>query len=263
MTLPRYREAMFLEHLWVQTRGSGDPVTLFVHGLTSSLADVTPFAAATEGTRVFYDLRGHGRSASPDDSFGYERLLADLMLVADHYNATRALGVSVSADCLTIAMAGAPARFQKLALVMPSALDQPNRGSAHFAGMADDLERMSLEEYADRCEWDPVFGFSLADRPRLRRVVRSRILRMNTAGIPKALRTYASGPAPLPAAETLRTVTAPVLILGQDGDPVHDAGVARRLAGLLPNATLRLWPEPPAMLDDPIHLAQIIGRFFG
>lgn len=254
---------MFLEHLWVQTRGSGDPVTLFAHGLTSSLQDVVPFAAATKGTRVFYDLRGHGRSKAPDDDFGYERLLADLLLVADTFQVTQALGVSVSADCLTMAMVSDPSRFAKVVLFLPSALDEPNRRTAHFAGIADDLERMPLEAFARECTRDPVFGFSLAERPRLQRVVRARILRMNSAGIPKALRTYASSPAPLADVETLRSVQSPVLILGHEGDPVHDAGVARRLAGLLPKATLRLWPGPLAMLDDPITFATSISNFFG
>jgi len=45
--------------------GSGDPVTLFLHGMASSIRDTRPFGSGVAGRRVFLHLPGHGRSAAP------------------------------------------------------------------------------------------------------------------------------------------------------------------------------------------------------
>jgi pimeloyl-ACP methyl ester carboxylesterase len=86
-------------------------------------------------------------------------------------------------------------------------------------------------------------------------------MRMNRTGVPRALRAYVSGSYPVGDAEALRRVRAPALILAHENDPIHDADVARRLAGLLPNATLRVWPEPLSMYDDVDAFATEIGDF--
>jgi pimeloyl-ACP methyl ester carboxylesterase len=41
----------------------------------------------------------------------------------------------------------------------------------------------------------------------------------------------------------LGDVTAPVLVVAQQGDPVHLESVAREIASALPNATLHVFPE--------------------
>jgi pimeloyl-ACP methyl ester carboxylesterase len=64
-------------------------------------------------------------------------------------------------------------------------------------------------------------------------------------------------------AEALRKVRAPALILSHEHDPVHDAKIARRLAELLSNATLKVWPEPLSMYDDLDAFAALIGGFLG
>ena len=86
---------------------------------------------------------------------------------------------------------------------------------------------------------------------------------MNAVGIPRALRAYVSGTYPVRDAEALRKVEAPALILSHEDDPIHNAAIARRLAELLPNATLKIWPEPLSMYDDLDAFAGLIGAFLG
>lgn len=249
----------------VEVRGDGTPVTLFAHGITSCVAELEPFSAGTPGTRVLMDLRGHGASDRPPHRTGYgpDAMRRDIACVADRFGATRAFGVSVSADALTAILADDPGRFERVALFLPGALDEPNDGAAHFPEFAADLERMSLEDYADKALADPVYGLLFAKRPAWRALVRQRILRMNRDGVPRALRAYRDAAPPVPDPERLRAVAAPVLILAHEDDPVHNAAVARRLSGLLPNATLRIWDEPLAMLDDVPAFARIVGEFLG
>ena len=42
--------------------GTGDPVTVFAHGLAGSVSETKPLAMPLKGTRVLFNFRGHGGS---------------------------------------------------------------------------------------------------------------------------------------------------------------------------------------------------------
>lgn len=256
---------MLVDHdgvrLRVEVHGTGSPVGVWAHGLTSSVEEIEPFSAATPGTRVLYDLRGHGGSDAPASGYGYEDLLRDLRFVADRFAATYAFGVSVSAETLVLLAAREPQRFERLVLMIPGALDEPNAGAAHFADVARDLESMPADVYAERCLSDPVYGLLFRKRPHWRPLVRERLSRLNATGVPRSLRSYVGADPPLRDPTPLRNVDVPVLIVAHEDDPVHDVKVARRIAELLPKATLEVWPEPLAMLDDVDAFARRVARF--
>jgi 3-oxoadipate enol-lactonase len=252
--------------LWVEVLGEGEPVTVFAHGVTSSTAELAPLAAHAPGTRVLFDFRGHGMSESPPERAGYdhEAMSRDLELVAGRYDATQAFGISMGAGAIMSVLERTPDRFERLVFFLPASIDAVNRGSPYaFPAMAHLLETYSLEEVVrrtiDASGQAPLF----ARRPYWRELWRARIMRMNSTGVPRALRAYVSGTYPVRDAEALRRVEAPVLILGHEGDPIHDADVARRLAELFPNARLHLWPEPLEMYDDVEAFAAEIGAFLG
>jgi pimeloyl-ACP methyl ester carboxylesterase len=48
----------------------------------------------------------------------------------------------------------------------------------------------------------------------------------------------------------LGRVTAPTLVIGQEGDPLHPIALARELADLLPNASLLELPEGGVFWTD-------------
>lgn len=252
--------------LYVEVLGSGAPVTVFAHGVTSSTAELEPLAARAPGTRVLFDFRGHGRSESPPEGAGYnhQAMRRDLQFVADRYDATQALGISMGAGALMSILSDDPDRFERLVFFIPASIDGPNEGSpAIFPAMAHMLETYPLEDIVARTIDDPAQAPLFAARPYWRELWRARIMRMNSTGVPRALRAYVSGTYPVADGEALRKVQAPALILGHENDPVHDARVARRLAELLPNSTLHLWPEALAMYDDVDAFAQEIGDFLG
>lgn len=250
--------------LWVEVHGSGDPVTVFAHGVTSSIAELQPLAERTPGTRVLFDFRGHGRSESPDESVGYDHsaMRRDLEHVAARYEATQAFGISMGAGAILSVLEDDPDRFERLAFFIPASIDGPNEGSPQmFPAFAHMLETYPLDEVVARTIDAPAQALLFEKRPYWRALWRDRILRMNADGIPHALRAYVSGTFPVRDAEALRNVKAPTLILAHEDDPVHDAEIARRLAELLPNATLRIWPEPLSMYDDVDAFATQIGAF--
>ena len=250
--------------LWVETIGSGEPVTVYAHGVTSSIAELEPLAARAPGTRVLFDFRGHGHSETPPESAGYDHasMRRDLEHVADRYEATQAFGISMGAGAILSLLEDHPDKFERLVFFIPASIDAPNEGSPiAFPAMAHMLETYTLEEVVTRTIDAPAQAPLFERRPYWRALWRERILRMNRVGIPRALRAYVSGTYPMRDASALKRVHAPVLILGHENDPIHDASVARRLADLLPNATLKLWDEPLEMYDDVDRFATLIGDF--
>jgi 3-oxoadipate enol-lactonase len=252
--------------LWVEVLGEGPPVTIFTHGVTSSIAELEPLASRAHGTRVLLDFRGHGRSESPPEEAGYdhEAMRRDLESVAGRYEATQALGVSMGAGAIMSILEDDPDRFDRLVFFLPASLDAANQGPPYaFPALAHLLETLPLEEVVAQTIDDPGQAPLFERRPYWRELWRERIMHMNSTGVPRALRAYMSGDHPVRDAEVLRAVTAPSLILGHEGDPIHDAGIARRMAELLPNARLHIWPEPLEMYDDLDAFAEEIGEFLG
>lgn len=93
--------------------GSGPPVTVFAHGMGSSIAQTRPFGSGVHGTRVYLHFWGHGASVGPDPAthpWTYAALAGEVRAVADRTEATRALGVSMGAHALLSLVSATPDR---------------------------------------------------------------------------------------------------------------------------------------------------------
>jgi pimeloyl-ACP methyl ester carboxylesterase len=67
---------------------------------------------------------------------------------------------------------------------------------------------------------------------------------------------------PLPdGVAALRQVTAPALVIAQEGDPIHPVAVAERLAGLLPRAELEVLTAGGASWRDRDRLRERVVSF--
>lgn len=245
--------------------GDGDPVSVFAHGITSSLEEIRDLADAMPGTRVLFDFRGHGASDAPppEAGYGHAAMRRDLEAVVTRFGATRALGVSMGAGAILAMLEADALCFERVVLLIPARLDAANPTGDVYPALAHVLETRPLEAVAEAALQAPEYEALFRVRPVWRDLVRERIMRMNATGVPRALRAYAAEGGPVADPERLRAVRAPALVLAHEGDPIHDAAVARRIAALLPNAELRMWPEPLAMFDDRAALAELIGGFLG
>lgn len=250
--------------LHVEVLGEGAPVTLFAHGVTSSVEELRPFARHVPGTRVLFDLRGHGRSdAPPDVAYDNVAMTRDLCFLADRFGATQAWGTSMGAGMIMAALGAQPDRFARVAFFIPSCIDEMNTAAIDlFPREAELLERFGVEELAERAMTSDAYAPLFAARPYWRELVRKRFLRMNSTGVPATLRAFVTGGPPLSDRTVLRAVRAPALVLSHEGDPIHPASVARDLAAELRNGTARIWPETLAMYDDIEATAREVGDFF-
>lgn len=246
-----------------QASGTGAPVTVFGHGLTSSIAQTRPFGSGVPGTRVYLHFRGHGRSSAPDPAvhpWTYAALAAELRAVADHSHATRALGVSLGSHALLALLASTPERFERLVFVLPAALDasSPSEGGGP---MADLVDRGDVEGLARLLvEWQPPAVQAL---PSVRVWARRRADELARTPIATGLRELPDQ-VPLPAGlAPLRQVRAPALVIAQRDDPLHPVAVAERLVAALPDARLQVLPAGGVLWRDRAVLRAVVAGFLG
>lgn len=240
--------------------GSGAPVTVAAHGLGASLAETRPLLGGVTGTRVLYAARGHGDSPLPAGPFDYDVLGEDLEQVADAHAATRALGVSMGAGALLSLLARRPDRFERVVLFLPAAIDRPRTdqavrrvaalAAALDAGQADVVERLVLEELPE----------DLRAQPAVAAYARTRTsYLLSCPGVAVALRAL-PGVTPVGDRSRLAAVSAQVLLLAQEGDPLHPAQVARDLSAVLPKARLVVFAQPGVVFRERTRLrAEVTG----
>ena len=235
--------------------GTGDPVTVAAHGLGASIAETRPLLSGVLGRRVFYAARGHdGTVPAP---FSYRDLGADLLAVADDAGATRALGVSMGAGALLSLLAVDPERFERVVLFLPAAIDRPRTDEA--------VRRMSLlADALERGDLPAVEAFVAAELPTDIDVgsyarTRARFL-VESPGIAVAVRSLPDV-TPVPDRSVLGAVSAEVLVLSQEGDPLHPAQVGRDLVAVLPKARLVVFDRPGVAFRERTRLRALVSEF--
>jgi 3-oxoadipate enol-lactonase len=241
--------------------GHGAPVTVAAHGLGASIAETRPLLGGVPGSKVFYAARGHGGSPLPDQPVDGAVLAADLEAVADAHGAEQALGVSLGAGALLSLLAQRPDRFTRVVLFLPAALDRPREAQAvrRLSALAAALDGGDAEAVQDwvRAEVPP----ELQALPAAQAYLFSRSAQLLAwPGIAPLLRTLPASP-PVADRELLAAVTAPVLVLASEGDPLHPASVARDVAAALPRAELVVFDQPGVVFRERARLRGLIADF--
>lgn len=247
--------------LEVLSTGRGSPRTVLAHGAGGSIATTRPYAGRVAGTRTFVHQRGHGRSHRPTGTgWGYAELAADLWAVAGAVGADRALGISMGAGALLAGLADDPDRFDRVVLVLPAVLDR----------VRDDAATARLGRFADLMDAgdvDAVAAHLLADQPgpvrtdpAVVRWSRDRAEELVGSGVPAVLRVLV-GRVPTPDPALLGRVACPVLVLGQEDDPLHPASVARDVAALLPRSVLHVSGPGGIMWEHRGRTRDLVGEF--
>ncbi|MBY8873022.1 alpha/beta hydrolase [Micromonospora sp. PLK6-60] len=240
--------------------GSGDPVTVFAHGLGNGIATTRPFGSGVTGRKVFFQFRGHGRSDSPPGPWSYLDLARDLRAVADLGGATRAFGASLGAGALCRLLSESPDRFDRLVFFLPAAL-ATRHGEVARRRINDLLDAVAGGDAAALAdvvavELPPAVRNTPAGwaylRQRLDQLLRDG-LAPGLAGLPDQVPL--DGPGPLAA------VTAPALVIGCAGDDLHPVGVAEELAAALPDATLHVYDRPGVLWSERADLRERIAGF--
>ncbi|MDQ1711841.1 MAG: 3-oxoadipate enol-lactonase [Frankiaceae bacterium] len=247
--------------LHVESYGSGEPVTVFAAGLGGTIAETRTLGSGVAGTRVFFDFRGHGASGSPESGdWSYAALAADLRAVADATRATRAVGVSMGAAAVMGVVAETPDRFSRTVFFLPAILDEPRRdvASGRLGRVAARIEAGDTEAVAELLLAE--VPAALRDAPGVAAYVRDRAATLSAKAVAGLVRSLAET-RPVRDRAALAAVAAPSLVIGQEGDDVHPAGVARALAAALPNASLHVFDAPGGLWVHRAALRSLVSRF--
>ncbi|TDC39550.1 alpha/beta hydrolase [Micromonospora sp. 15K316] len=241
--------------------GTGDPVTVFAHGLGNGIATTRPFGSGVTGRKVFFQFRGHGRSDAPPGPWSYADLARDVRAMADLSGATRAFGASLGAGALCRLLTQSPERFDRLVFFLPAVLDRPR----------DDVARQRLTalldavESGDASEVAEVVGAELPaairNTPAGWAYLRQRLDQLLRDGLAPGLASLPEQVA-LPDARALTAVTAPALVIACAGDELHPVEVAEQLAAVLPEATLHVYDRPNVLWTERADLRERISAFF-
>ncbi|MFI6784249.1 alpha/beta fold hydrolase [Micromonospora sp. NPDC050276] len=240
--------------------GTGDPVTVFAHGLGNGIATTRPFGSGVNGRKVFFQFRGHGRSEAPDGPWDYLDLARDLRAIADLGGASRAFGASLGAGALSRLLAESPERFEKLVFFLPAVLDEPRGPVARerFTDLLEAVESGDASAVADvvTLELPP----AVRNTPAGWAYLRQRLDQLLRDGLADGLATLADQ-TPLRQISDLSAVTAPALVIGCAGDDLHPVEVAERLAVALPQATLHVYDRPGVLWSERADLRDRISGF--
>ncbi|HEY7399332.1 MAG TPA: alpha/beta fold hydrolase [Actinomycetota bacterium] len=223
--------------LHVEIDGEGEPVTVLAHGLTNSCNELAAFTPMVPGTKVRFCFRGHGHSSTPASGYRFADFARDLDAVAASFGATRAVGTSLGAGAICHLLERRPDRFERLVFLLPAALDLPFGHRDVFLHTAKLLETLPKDEAIEAILSDGGRLAKYEEAPWLRDFDLALWEEMNPVGVARAIREVVDDTA-VRDRESLRAVSAPVLIVCREGDLIHPAELGRILAGLLPNAEL-------------------------
>lgn len=236
--------------LFVELLGDGEPVVLLAHGLTGNRNELAIFAPFLPGTKVLMDFRGHGNSGRPPaGSYTFDHLAGDVDAVAEAYGASVVAGGSMGAAATLRLLEADPARFDKLIVLLPARLEVGDETYVRLSRMADLLEEHGPEKTAEIVLEEEDTSGAFDQFPASKDYRRAAILAMNSDGVPRAIRGVINDAA-LRDPGRIREVTAPTLIIAQEGDSFHSTEVARELAAAMPNSDLVILPDQHALLRE-------------
>ncbi|AGL21250.1 alpha/beta fold hydrolase [Actinoplanes sp. N902-109] len=240
--------------------GTGDPVTVFAHGLAGDIAGTRPLGSAVTGRRVFFHFRGHGRSSAPPGPWSFADLAADLRAVADHAGASRAVGVSMGAAALCRLLAEDPGRFERIVLYLPAPLDgvRPRSAEQRLSRLLAALESGEAAAVAEAVE--PELPPAVRDTPTGWSFLRQRVEQLQRDGLAPELGSLWREPA-VADVGLLRAYRGKALVIGCHGDELHPVSWAERVAGLLPGAQLQVYDRPAVLWTNRRELRDRISTF--
>lgn len=242
------------------TVGHGDPHTLFVHGLAGSIATTRPYGLGVPGSRTFAHLRGHGRSHIPSGAWGYAELAAEVWSLADHVGAGRVLGISMGAGAICRGLCADPDRFERVVLALPAAIDvaRGDEAMASLEALATRIEAGDVDALADHLAHDQ--PAAVRETPEVRAWASEQARALLTPGLAQALHTLPDQ-VPVTDRELLTRVSAPVLVLAQEGDDTHPVAVAHELVELFPSATMHVADAGGLMWEHRRRTRKLIREF--
>jgi 2-succinyl-6-hydroxy-2,4-cyclohexadiene-1-carboxylate synthase len=231
-----------------------------LHGFTHTGAswDLVVAALGERYRAIAPDIRGHG-ALSELEPVTLGAVLHDLVRLAPERFTL--VGYSMGGRIALHFALAAGARVERLVLIGASpGLGDPDEREARRAAdeqLAGEIERSSIEEFAERWAQTPVLA---GQPPELLAAVHADRLRNRPGGLARALRALGTG-ALSPLWDRLGSVGMPVALVVGERDEKFRA-IAAQMASALPDAEVVVVPGAghAVHLEAPDAVAAVIGR---
>jgi pimeloyl-ACP methyl ester carboxylesterase len=166
----------------------------------------------------------------------------------------------MGAGALCRLLADNPARFDRMVIFLPAALDTPRAEPARqrLAALLEAVQDGDAAAVAEAIT--PEVPPPLRDTPTGWGYYRTRLEQLMRDGLGAGLADLPDQ-APLTDAALLSAVRTPTLVIGCRGDDLHPVEVAQRLATVLPNATLHVYPQARPLWTERADVRDRIAGF--
>lgn len=231
-----------------EIRGEGDPL-LLVHGWSGNTEYFEPLleTLAASYRLIIPDLRGHGRSTNPAESFTMAGAAADLFALLDHLEieSVRALGASAGGLILLHMATLEPDRIDKMILV--------GVGGRFLPHCRESMAAAQAENYS-QAWWDIMRTRHAYGDEQIREIV-------------EYLRSFAENETDVNfTAGDLATIQAETLIVQGDQDWCFPPSLAAELFQGIPSANLWVIPNGehvPILGEHASQFLDVALRFLG
>jgi pimeloyl-ACP methyl ester carboxylesterase len=166
------------------------------------------------------------------------------------------VGTSLGQGAITHLLGRDPDRFERIVFVLPAALDVKMTDHARFDRVADLLETLPVDEAVEAIVADSKRRAEYDEKPWLRELDLFLWQDLNAVGVARSIREITRDTA-IADRQLLRAVTAPTLILCQEGDEIHPLELGVVLADLMPNAELIVMGSEDELLA---RLPELVAR---
>jgi 2-succinyl-6-hydroxy-2,4-cyclohexadiene-1-carboxylate synthase len=235
------------------------PAVVLLHGFTHTGASWDPVVAALAERYLALapDIRGHG-GAWNRTPVTLEAVLEDVAALAPGRFVL--VGYSMGGRIALHAALALPERIERLVLIgaSPGIADPAERDARRAADetLADEIERSSIEAFAERWAQTPVLA---GQPPALAAAVHADRLRSRPAGLARALRGLGTGALPS-LWSRLGEIRIPVaLVVGERDEKFQ--GIATQMASGLPDAEVMVASDAghAVHLEAPDRVARVIS----
>jgi pimeloyl-ACP methyl ester carboxylesterase len=232
----------------LETNGGHNGAIVLLHGLGGDLGQLWGITPGEVGgrptTMLATDAREHGRTEAADvGSLNFDVMAEDLANLVDNLQLGPKLvlvGVSMGAATALAVAVKDPGRVHALVIVRPAWLDQPLPGNLRvFPEVARLLRaegpvrgRAIFQESGEYREIEAISPSGAA----------SLLAQFDQPGALARARRLEEIPCSVPYRDprSLKSLSAPVLVIGAPNDPVHPIAYAEELASLLPASSFAL-----------------------
>ena len=211
--------------MYFETAGGGEPLILLHGGAGVGANWNLIFKEPPAGYRLIVpDLRGHGRSTNPSGEFTFRQSALDVFALVDHLGIERfkAIGMSLGAKTLLHAATEQPPRVDAMVLVS---------AAPYFPEQARAIMRQTTADNRTDAEWQQMRQWHTHGDDQIRA-----LWKMVHAFKDSYVDMNFTPP-------LLSTITARVLIVHGDRDPLYPVHLATELYAAIPRSYLWVVPN--------------------